>query len=390
MPAPSSLSSRTPRTDAAERFFHEAGKPPIGFVDSKVSRTLELELAHTLDHLKKHGVEAPEGLDTGNLTLARIPRKPGSSFTQGAASAAQAAASIPPAVAAQVKLLKASLSEGLGDVHSYEDGSVLYRRGERTEHVFMLLQGQLRLSQQQDGSEDALLGPGHVFAEHGLFEQGVHTESLTAVGQVQCALLPANDLQTLLAADTSLLPHVLMALAMQYRQVLRITQALNAGRAMTQYEVLGHKTLTRPELHRALADAQAQAPGNGPAASQLMCLKLQVTDHLANRLYRAGMSLGGPADKELLGLGLMLVQGQAQLRLGEHELRLGQGSVIGVAEGLTGQAFSWQHAALEDIDARAFPVERALERLERADPVFRALASHLCALVLAEQRDFKG
>jgi hypothetical protein len=67
---------------------------------------------------------------------------------------------------------------------------------------------------------------------------------------------------------------------------------------------------------------------------------------------------------------------------------LGQGSVIGMAEGLTGMPFAWTYAAAQDSDARVLPLDRALARLERADPVLRALASHVCALTLSMQRDF--
>ena len=37
--------SETPRVDAAERFMHAFGKPPVGFVLSEVARTLERELS---------------------------------------------------------------------------------------------------------------------------------------------------------------------------------------------------------------------------------------------------------------------------------------------------------------------------------------------------------
>jgi CRP-like cAMP-binding protein len=391
MPATLPHSFPTPRTDAAERFFHVAGKPPSGFVDSTVSRLLELELAQALAHLQKHGVEAPPALDSRALSAHSRPRRAGSAMMQGAAPALGSGS--PSSAVAQSRLLTASLAQGLGEPRDYADGSTLYRRGERTEHMFFLLQGQLAVSQQQEGadeSEDRVRGPGHVFAEHGLFQPGVHTETLTALGPVRCALVPLPPLQSLLAADSSVLPQVLMALALQYRQVLHIASVLGTGRSMERHALMGPRTLTRPELHRALADALAQAPGSGPLPGQLMCLKLQAGDHLASRLLRAGQSLGSPQDLESLGLGMVLVQGRAQVRIGAHVLELGQGSVVGVAEGLTGQPFSWQHMAVQEVDVRAFPVERALARLERADPALRALAAHLCALILNEQRSFQG
>jgi hypothetical protein len=36
--------SRTPKTDAAERFMHTPGRPPVGFVLSEFARRMEYEL----------------------------------------------------------------------------------------------------------------------------------------------------------------------------------------------------------------------------------------------------------------------------------------------------------------------------------------------------------
>ena len=390
MNSPQRQNSTTPRTDAAERFFYESGKPPVGFVDSGVSRTLEVELNQALQQLKSHGVEPVLSPGMRPQTAQPVARKPAGSMLRSLAASA-AAAPPQPSAAPQVSLLTAQLAgDSLGEPRMYGDGMPLYRRGERTEHVFILLEGQLRVTQQSDGSEDRLLGPGHVFGEQGLFDEGVHSESLTAVGQVRCALVRIAEMQGLLAADISLLPPVLMALVLQYRQAMRISHALSNGLPLARFEVLGDKTLTGPELHRALVDAKARTPGKELSSSQLMCLKLQASEHLSQCLPRAGMSLGSPTDREHTHQGLMLVLGRAQLCIGEHLLQLGQGSVIGVAEGLTGQPFSWECSALQDIDARALPLDKALARLERADPTLRALASHLCALILAQQRNFQG
>jgi CRP-like cAMP-binding protein len=296
-----------------------------------------------------------------------------------------------PSAAQQVQLLPAVLAAGsLGDSHSYEAGSTLYRRGERTEHVFILQQGQLQLTQAQDGSPDRLLGPGTVLGEHGLFEADVHTESITAVGPVRCALIRTDPLKAVLAADTSVLPLALMALVLQYRQVAHICASLAAGWPLVQFEVMNSKPLSLTELHRALVEAQTQAPGTGLSPAQHLCLKLQASELLPTRLMRADMPLGSPDDRESLGMGLMLLQGAALAQLGEHQVQLGQGSVIGLAEGLTGQPFGWTFATAQDSDARVFPLDRVLGRLERSDPVLRALASHLCALTLSMQRNFRG
>jgi len=381
--------SLTPRTDAAERFFHDSGKPRIGFVDSSVSRKLELELTQAVDHLKSNGLEPPAPPEAPQaLPNSPRARKPSSLFN---ASTKAANPGQPPAAAPQVKLLPAVLApDSLGVARSYEAGATLYRRGERTEHVFILQQGQLQLTQAQDGSPDRLLGPGTMLGEHGMFEKDVHTESVTAVGQVRCALVRTEQVQAQLAADTSVLPMALMALMLQFRQVSHISASLAAGLPQTQFELMNSKPLTLPQVHRALVEAKSQIPGTGLSLGHYMCLKLQASELLPTRLMRADMPLGSPDDRESQGLGLMLVRGAAQARMGGHSVQLGQGSVIGMAEGLTGQPFGWTFATTQDCDARVFPLDRVLGRLERSDPVLRALASHLCALTLSMQRNFKG
>jgi CRP-like cAMP-binding protein len=378
--------SKTPRTDAAERFFHDPGKPRIGFVDSGVSRKLELELAQAVARLQSHGVESPAPADSPP------PRPSSSSARKPSMFSATASAADPaqPPGAAQVQLLPAVLAaDNLGDARSYEAGATLYRLGERTEHVFILQQGQLQLTQAQDGSPDRLLGPGAVLGEHGLFEADVHTESIIAVGPVRCALVRTDLLQAALAADTSVLPMALMALVLQYRQVSHICASLAAGWPITRFELMNSKPLSLTELHRALVEAKTLA-STALSPAQHMCLKLQASEHLPTRLMRADMPLGSPRDTDSLGMGLMLVQGAAWAHLGDQRVQLGQGSVIGMAEGLTGMPFAWTYAAAQDSDARVLPLDRALGRLERTDPVLRALASHVCALTLSMQRAFMG
>lgn len=387
MSADASNASITPRTDAAERFLHEPGRPPVGFVASGVARVLEVELSRALAQLRTHGVEAPPPLDARTHALLQTLRRPTASVFRPAAPAPSAGSPVIAPAAAQIKLLAAVLAtEALGQVRKYDDGAVLYRRGERGENIYIVLYGELRVSQLDDGSADRVVGPGHVFGEHALFEDGVHIETLHAVGQAGCVLLPAAPLRTLLAADTSLLPALLMSLALQYRMVAEIAGRLAAGVAPPKYELLGQKTLTGPELHRALVEARTPDSGSTLHSAQVTCLRLQTSDHMPTRLLRAGMSLGRPGEQEHLGLGALLVNGKAQARIGEHLVQLGQGSVVGVAEGLCGQPFGWHFSAMQDINARVFSIDRALQRLERADPSLRALASHWCAFIIDRQR----
>jgi CRP-like cAMP-binding protein len=86
----------------------------------------------------------------------------------------------------------------------------------------------------------------------------------------------------------------------------------------------------------------------------------------------------------------MIVSGKVSARWGDHAVELGQGSVIGLAEALSGQAFAWDYTALQDLNVRQWPVERALQQLERAAPLWRALAAHFCAGIARRQQEALG
>jgi CRP-like cAMP-binding protein len=86
----------------------------------------------------------------------------------------------------------------------------------------------------------------------------------------------------------------------------------------------------------------------------------------------------------------MIVSGKVSARWGDHAVELGQGSVIGLAEALSGQPFAWDYTALQDLNVRQWPVERALQQIERAAPLWRALAAHFCAGIARRQQEALG
>jgi hypothetical protein len=81
----------------------------------------------------------------------------------------------------------------------------------------------------------------------------------------------------------------------------------------------------------------------------------------------------------------MVISGKAQASWGGLSVELGQGAVIGLAEGLTGMPFEWEYTAVEDLNTRVLPIECCLQQLERADGVLRNLASHACAAIMMRQ-----
>jgi CRP-like cAMP-binding protein len=375
--------SPTPRTDAAERFFYEPGRSPVGFVDSGLARVLEFELNRALEQIRQLGAELPPPLDESTQAQLRSLQRPKRNVLgQIASNAATAAA--PPA-SAQAQLLGAAIADAtLGSAGQYADGQVMFRRGERAEHLFLVIDGQVAVSQRQDQGPDCTLGPGSVFGAHALFEASLHHMTVLAKGPVSVVLLDAGPWRERLAADTGILPVLLMALSLQQQLVTQLAWQQAAGALAPAYAVLGERTYTGPELQRVLLDDKARLPGERMGAEQTMALHLQASDHLPVRAFRSGQSLGAPG-QDHPGAAVMVISGKARASWGGLSVELGQGAVIGLAEGLTGMPFEWEYTAIEDLNTRVLPIERCLQQLERADGVLRNLASHACAAIMMRQ-----
>jgi len=389
MSGDSKPSSITPRIDAAERFFFEPGRPPVGFVDSSVARTLEVELSRALAQLAQLGAEPLPPLDARTQALLQSARRPKREVLSRIDVKASKAVPGAPASEAQVSLLAAALADAsVGEVQTYADGQLLYRAGEQAEHSFLLLSGQVRISERQDKGPDCTLSEGQVLAEQALFDADLHAETVVAQGSVQAVLVKSAALRARLGADTSILPYALMGLAVQQRMFREIArQATGAG--IDHFSFLGDRPFTGPELQRQILDAKDPKNADRPGVHALMCLQMQASDHLPVRVIRKGETLGRPGE-EHSGLALMVVSGKARAKWREHSVQLGQGGVIGLAEGLTGKPYLWEFTAEQDINARVIPIERALQQFDRTDPVLRQWASHCCAAILMRQQESLG
>lgn len=388
MTIPDGSSMLTPRTDAAERFFIDPGRPPVGYVSSSLARILEVELGRALAALAQFGAQAPPALDKSSVAALQAAKRPSRGVLDKIDISQPQSAASPAAPQAQ-NLRSALANADLGQPRSYEDGAVLFRRGEQAENIFLILSGQVQVSQRQAFRVDCNLGPGHVLGAHILFDESMHTETVHALGTVQVLLLGGTGLRQKLATDSSMLTAVLMGLSLQQQMVSELSWQASAGQAVQSYDLLGERTYTGPELQRQLLAAKAQEPGEGMSGEQIMCLHLQAGEQLPLQVVRSGESLG-QAGQPSGGSALMIVSGKVRARWGELTVVLGQGAVIGLAEALSAQAFAWDYDVLQDLNARQWPIERALQQLERAEPLWRALAGHLCAGIVKRQQEALG
>ncbi len=382
-------SSLTPRVDAAERFFFEPGRPPIGFVDSFVARTLEVELARALAQLEQMGAQPLPPIDARTQALLQSARRPKREVLSKIDPKISAAPPGTPASPGQVSLLAAAVAgPSVGAVQTYAQGQTIYSAGEQVEHCFLMLSGQVRLTERSDKGADCTLEGVQVLAEHGFFGTDLHSETVIAQTDVEAILLPTQTIRALVGADTSVLPYALMGLALQHQMFREIARQAVAG-GISDFAFLGDRTFTGPEMQRAIFDAKNPAAADRLDVHQLMCLQMQASDHLPTRIVRKGESLGRPGE-EHSGLAVMVVSGKARAKWRDHSVVLGQGCLIGLAEGLTGKPYLWEFTAEQDINARVIPIERVLQQLERTDPILRNWAGHCCAGVLMRQQESLG
>ena len=105
-------------------------------------------------------------------------------------------------------------------------GEVLFVEGEPGDHMYVIVDGKVKLGQtSSDGRETLLgvLGPGEMFGELSLFDPGVRTSTATALTDVTVLGLGHDQLKPWLAGRPEVAAALLQALA---RRIRRTNEAM--------------------------------------------------------------------------------------------------------------------------------------------------------------------
>jgi len=100
-------------------------------------------------------------------------------------------------------------------------GGILFREGDEGEHVYVILDGKLKLGTASgDGRENLLsiLGPGEMFGELSLFDPGPRTSTATAVTDSKLLSLSHEKLIPWLKGNPDVSLHLLARLAQRLRR----------------------------------------------------------------------------------------------------------------------------------------------------------------------------
>lgn len=384
--------SRTPRVDEAERFFYSQSKQPVGFVLSDVAKQLELELLDAIELLQRNGIELPKSqAEQVQQAQAGEPgaRSPAPEPTRSrlAAAVLQAAAPAPAAASAPrpaaLKPSKAPINAG--ETIEYEDGQVLFNKGDQAKHLAIILEGSVEVFDPADNKVLATLGVGASFGEMAILEGGVRGASVRAAGKIKCIEIRTEPLRAILKADTGLLVPTMEGLLLQQSMANNLGRLVkSATEGPLTYEILGDQNLNSVQMQRKLNEAYANPGTHGLTAEQLMYLKLQATDRLPTSLYRAGRTLCSPA-QEHEGDAFVLVEGAVEATLGGRSVRLRHGSILGLAEGITGAPYAWTSIALEDVTVKTIPMDKVLRDLERANSGIAGIVRYTTSRILELQ-----
>ena len=117
---------------------------------------------------------------------------------------------------AQAASLRASM-----DSVKISKGGILFKEGDEGEHVYVIVDGKLKLGTASgDGRENLLsiLGPGEMFGELSLFDPGPRTSTATAVTDAKLLSLSHEKLIPWLKGNPEVSLHLLARLAQRLRR----------------------------------------------------------------------------------------------------------------------------------------------------------------------------
>jgi len=389
---PQMLSSlATPRVDAAERFMRSPHRPPFGFVPSEVARQLEtelqlaLEVVHgraSLEDLERHQSAAGSPVQGMAAPRRKMPAAPRSAPPR---PAAQAAAERSADSAAPARPRQKVSAEGAGEKNIYEPGQVLFNKGDKADHLAIILEGQVEIFDPADNKTIATLGAGASFGEQAILEGGVRGASARAKDQVTCLEISTAPLRAILKSDPGILTPIVESLLLQLNMVNKLSKLEKSEEEVYSYEVLSQSRMSTMQLQNLLTEIYNTGDTKGLSSEGLMFLKLQASDKLKTSAQPSGERLAS-AGEDNFASAYIVVEGHVDAESGQYRYSLGPGSVLGLAEGLTDAALTWTLTAQDHVTVMEIPIDKALRGLEHANPGIRGIVRYTADRILDLQK----
>lgn len=380
----------TPRVDAAERFMRSPNRPPFGFVPSAVARQLEIELQMALEVV--HGrasvdeLQALQGSETGGAVAPVRSPGPARSMGSPARPRAQAPARQTGETESGAPRPRQKVSaEGAGEKNVYEPGQVLFNKGDKADHLAIILEGEVEIFDPFDNKTIAVLGHGASFGEQAILEGGVRGASARAKDRVVCLEISTSPLRAILKADPGILTPIVESLLLQLNMANKLAKAEKAHGEVYAFEVLSLTRMSTMQLQNLLTEIYNTGDNKGLSSEGLMFLKLQASDKLRTSVTQAGESLASIYEDNFASA-FIVVDGHVEADSETCRYNLGPGSVLGLAEGLTDSPLGWSLKALDSVTLMNIPIDKALRGLDHANPGIRGIVRYTADRILELQK----
>ncbi|MFY7859317.1 MAG: cyclic nucleotide-binding domain-containing protein [Limnohabitans sp.] len=377
-------SGNTPRVDAAERFMHSANRSPVGFVLSEVARQLERELAMAMDvAYGKASLQDLEAMQQG-VPVKAAPRqaapKPAFRAVPRPAAAESAPANNDEGAVAPRPRQKVS-AEGAGEKNVYEPGQVLFNKGDKADHLAIILEGKVEIFDPSDGKTIATLGAGASFGEQAILEGGVRGASARAFDRVVCLEISTAPLRAILKSDPGILTPIVESMLLQLNMANKLAKIEKSEDQIISYEVLSQSRMSTTQLQNLLLEIYNTGDTKGLSSEGLMFLKLQASDKLRTTVQPTGDQLGH-IHEDNFASAFIVVEGHVDAESERYKYSLGPGSVLGLAEGVTDSPLGWTLTALDHVTLMNLPIDKVLRGLDHANPEIRGIVRYIADRVL--------
>jgi putative methionine-R-sulfoxide reductase with GAF domain len=106
---------------------------------------------------------------------------------------------------------------------NYRDGEVVFREGDEGGAMFVIQEGRVRVSRSTERGEVSIatLGPGDIFGEVALFEEGVHSATVTVLGEARILTVDKARFFKGMCRDPSLAFNLLKTMSDRIRNIDR-------------------------------------------------------------------------------------------------------------------------------------------------------------------------
>lgn len=144
-----------------------------------------------------------------------------------------------------------SLEDSPGRVVSYADGQAVFREGTPGEHMYIVLEGAVRIRKEGDLVNTVIgdFGPGQMFGELALVEHKPHSASATAVGPTRVMLHDRETFLTALLEDPEVALEVIGSLAGRLRDTTEKLQQIATQHVLDRTEMaLVQKAILESDL----------------------------------------------------------------------------------------------------------------------------------------------